>query len=147
MDGEKDAVGRLPSGEVWNSLRDHHEHEQALRDAQLQRAFQRNADAGDTNTTFASPQEVRHGPRKELPAHADAPGAPDTRHPRWEGGCRTNPADRVGCSVVQCMHVGTQVARVTNEDLEKVAMQIGRNQRVQSHGALLLVEPTFLVRP
>jgi hypothetical protein len=49
--------------------------------------------------------------------------------------------------VVQCAQVAAQVTRVTNEDLEKVAMQIGRNQRVQAHGALLLIEPTFLVRP
>jgi hypothetical protein len=74
------------------------------------------------------------------PAHP----VPGTRLGRGHVG--RNP-DTLHVGVVQCARVATQTTRITNEDLEKVAMQIGRNQRVQAHGALLMFEPTFLVRP
>jgi hypothetical protein len=71
---EDAACGRAHSFDAHGELLDHQEQQQALKDAQLQRTFQEKADAGVRNTTFASPQEVRHGPRKELPAYAGAPG-------------------------------------------------------------------------
>ena len=139
---EPEEVGRSRSQSVvFNQLLDHHENQQLLTDAALQSAFQ---DGSGTDVNFANPDTVGSPMRPHRDDCDTLSAVPVSQTSPWSiVGANRSGSVRVA---VQLLSVQADRARITQAQLEKVAESIGRNQRIQPHGALLLIEPTQLVR-